>query len=248
MKRLLPLATLLALATVGPAHAGLFSDDEARRALNDLRNESNARFERLEAISRGQLDLATQNELLKTEISKLQGQIEVLRHEVESLQARQRDFYVDLDNRLRQIESAGAGETDPAASAGVPAADPAGESAAYEAALNQLKDGKYKDAQASFDRFIKQYPRSNQLPGAHFWAGNAALQAKEVAAASNYFNAVLTNWPRDPVAPDAMLGLANSQQALGDTRQSQDTLKKLVERFPDSAAAKAARQRLAAKP
>lgn len=247
MKRLLPLATLLALSTAGPAHAGLFADDTARRALNDLRNESNARFERLEAITRGQLELASQNELLKIEISKLQGQIEVLRHEVESLQSRQRDFYVDLDNRLRQIEGAGTG-ADPAGDADAAAADPAVESAAYETALNQLKDGKHKEAQASFEQFIKQYPRSNLLPGAHFWAGNAALQAKEVAAASNYFNAVLTNWPRDPVAPDAMLGLANSQQALGDAKRSQDTLKKIIERFPDSAAAKAASQRLAAKP
>lgn len=239
MKRLLPLAVLLALSSIGPAHAGLFDDEEARRQMIKLREESNTRFERLEASSRGQLELASQNELLKAEIAKLRGQLEVMLHEVESLKQRQRDFYVDLDSRMRKLETA--------ATMSAPAVDPAAESASYEASLNLLKEGKHKDALTAFEQFIKQYPRSSFQPSAHFWAGNAALQAKEVASASNYFNVVLNNWPTDPVAPDAMLGLASSQQALGDAKAGQDTLKRLVERFPTSSAAQAARQRLGIK-
>ncbi|MCK0507301.1 MULTISPECIES: tol-pal system protein YbgF [Aromatoleum] len=246
MKRLLPLAMLAALSSMGPAQAGLFTDDGARRAISDMRMELNGRLERLEASSRGQLELASQNELLKAEISRLHGQLEVLLHEVESLKQRQRDFYVDLDTRVRQIESsrtASATTTAPNA----PPPDPAAESAQYEAALNLLKEGRYKDALTGFEQFIREHPQSTFLPGAHFWAGNAALQAKEVAAASTYFNTVLKTWPQDAAAPDAMLGLANSQQALGDAKTSQETLKKLVERFPDSSAAQAARQRLGVK-
>ena len=52
-------------------------------------------------------------------------------------------------------------------------------------------------------------------------------------------------WPNDPVAPDAMLGLANSQQAAGDARTAQRTLQTLIERYPTSNAAQAAKQRLA---
>ncbi|WP_018988385.1 tol-pal system protein YbgF [Aromatoleum toluclasticum] len=243
MKRLLPLAVVAALSHMAPSHAALFDDDEARRAITNLRTDITPRVERLEASSRGQLELANQNELLRTEVSKLQGQLEVLLHEIESLKQRQRDFYVDLDNRVRKLET-----TPVAATPENPAPDPAAESRDYEAALNLLKEGKYKDAQAAFDQFIKRYPRSAVQPGAHFWAGNAALQAKDVAVANNYFKNVLANWPNDPVAPDAMLGMANCQQALGDAKSSQETLKKLAERFPDSAAGKAAKQRLARKP
>lgn len=242
MKRLLPLAVLLALSPVGAAQAALFGDDEARRQISDLRQELTTRVERLEASGHGQLELASQNELLRAEVAKLRGQLEVLLHEVESLKQRQRDFYVDLDNRLRQME-AGAAAAAPAAPA-----DPAAESAAYEGALNLLKDGKHKEALAAFEQFITQYPGSSFQPGAHFWAGNAALQAKEVAAASSYFNAVLTKWPADPAAPDAMLGLANSQQAMGDAKGAQDALKNLVERYPESSAAQVARQRLGVRP
>ena len=55
----------------------------------------------------------------------------------------------------------------------------------------------------------------------------------------------MDKWPSDNVAPDAMLGLANSQQALGDATASRNTLKALTERYPQSNAAQVARQRLA---
>lgn len=237
--RLLPLAVLLAVSAAAPARAALFDDEEARRQISVLRTELNARIERLEASSRGQLELANQNELLRSEIARLNGQIEVLTHEVQSLTQRQRDFYVDLDNRLRKLETA---------TTAAPKIDPATESRDYEAALGLLKESKFKEAQAGFDQFIARYPGSTFLPNAHFWAGNAALQAKDVGAAGNYFRTILNNWPSDPIAPDAMLGVANAQQAMGEAKPAQETLKKLVASFPDSAAAKVARQRLGQKP
>ncbi|MBC9072655.1 tol-pal system protein YbgF [Thauera sp. CAU 1555] len=231
MKRLVPLAALLILPTV--ASAQLFGGGETQRQVDELRENVN---QRLEASSRAQLELSSQNELLRAEVARLRGQIEVLMHEVESLKQRQRDFYVDLDDRLRRLESPGG--------AAQSAADPAAESAEYETALNLLKDGKHREALTAFDGFIAKYTNSGFLPGAHFWAGNAALQAKEVATAANHFNTILARWPADAVAPDAMLGLANSQQALGDAKASQRTLQSVVERYPESTAAKAARQRL----
>ncbi|PKO50144.1 MAG: tol-pal system protein YbgF [Betaproteobacteria bacterium HGW-Betaproteobacteria-21] len=235
MKRLLPLAALAALSLAGPAQAGLFDDTEARQQVINLRQELE---NRLETSNRGQLELANQNEQLRGEVARLRGQLEVLLNEVETLKQRQRDFYVDLDTRMRQLETAGA-------SAPQTSTDPAAETAAYEAALNLLKDGKAREALTAFESFITQYPDSGSTPGAYFWAGNAALQAKEVASAGRHFNTVLGKWPNDVVAPDAMLGLANSQQAMGDARTAQRTLQSLIERYPTSNAAQAAKQRLA---
>ena len=240
MNRLLPLATLVALTLASPAHA-FFSDSEARRDIGLMRQDQQGLSDRLEANARGQLELANQNEVLRAEVAKLRGQIEVLLYEVESLKERQRAFYVDLDNRVRQLE------TTPSAPA-APAVDPAAESRDYESALNQLKEGRAREALAGFEQFITRYPQSAFLPGAHFWAGNAALQAKEVASARNYFNTMLTRWPDDATAPDALLVLANSQQAMGDAKGAQDTLKRLIDRHPSSSAAQAARQRLTKRP
>ncbi len=225
----------LVLAASLPAHAGLFDDTEARKELLRLRDEYGARLQTLEASSRAQLELANQIEALKAEVARLRGDVELLTHNMESVQKRQKDFYVDLDERLRRLETGG-GATGPV--------DPAAESADYEAALNLLKGGKYADAAAGFDAFVAKYPTSSFLPSAHFWAGSAALQAKDIARASEHFNTVVNQWADDPRAPDALLGVANCQRALGERRLERKTLKSVLERYPDSAAAKSAKQRL----
>jgi TolA-binding protein len=55
---------------------------------------------------------------------------------------------------------------------------------------------------------------------------------------------LLTTWPEDAKAPDAMMGIANAQDALGDRRGAQKTLEALISKYPASPAAASARQRL----
>lgn len=235
MLKRLPIALLLAFLSASSAQAQVFGSDS--RSVGSLREEMNTRFN---TISRAHFDLLNQNAALREEVAKLRGQLEVLTHEMESLRSRQQDFYVDLDSRLLKLETAPRAT----AAATAPAADPAAESAAYEAALGLLKDGKHAEALTAFRAFIVQYPRSSFLPNAHFWAGNAALQAKEIAAARALFETIVTTWPSDSIVPDAMLGLANSQLLLGERRAAQDTLSRIIAQHPDSSAAQVARQRV----
>ena len=44
--------------------------------------------------------------------------------------------------------------------------------------------------------------------------------------------------------PDALLGLANCQQTMGDDKGSRKTLETLVQKYPASGAAKTAKQKL----
>lgn len=129
---------LLLLIGSSTAHAGLFGDDKARDQIEALRQqvaELEARIVQMEATLKGEalVEMYTQVETLGLELGKLRGQIEVLNNDNASLQKRQRDFYIDLDNRLRQIEQPGAPlptYTDPAAGAAESssgAAAPAGE-------------------------------------------------------------------------------------------------------------------------
>ncbi|HTN66245.1 MAG TPA: YbgF trimerization domain-containing protein, partial [Burkholderiaceae bacterium] len=104
-------ATLVALilsATwhASVANAGLFDDDEARRAILDIRNKIDAIQRDLnnKADKTSALGLADQNDQVKQEIAKLRGQVEVLTNELANTQQRQKDFYVDLDARLRKLE------------------------------------------------------------------------------------------------------------------------------------------------
>ena len=265
MKRLLPLAAALVLIPTAPAHAQLFGGDtEARNQIFQLRQEVQGQ---IETTSRGQLELAMQNEQMRAELARLRGQIELLTNEVETLKQRQKDFYVDLDARLRRFESGAAGNVSAAPASGdaAPAAPAAAaaptqaptsvpapasantESADYQGALALLKNGKHKDAQTAFERFVARYPNGNFTAGAHFWAGNSALQARDVASANRHFKTVIDKYPKENVAPDAMLGLANSQQAMNDAAGARRTLQSLLERYPQSNAAQVARQRLNAR-
>lgn len=65
--------------------------------------------------SRGLIDLLTQVEQLQRDIQQLRGDLEVQNHTLETLQNSQRDMYLDIDRRLRALESGQPGATPPAA-------------------------------------------------------------------------------------------------------------------------------------
>jgi tol-pal system protein YbgF len=237
MKHLLSRAAFAALFLAGSAQVGLFSGNaEAHpQQVNDLRQEIQGR---LETINNGQFELANQLEEMRVEVARLRGQLEVLLNEIESLKTRQLDFYKDLDGRMRQLETKVQNQAPPPAQT----TGPSGGS--YETALGFLKEGRAPEALTELETFINNNPDSGNLPEAYFWAGTAALQTKNVAAANKHFNTVIGRWPKSAVAPDAMLGLANGQLAINDRRNAKQTLQTLIDRYPSSNAAKTAKQHL----
>ena len=233
------LTIVMSVALAAPAGAGMFDDEEARKEIIRLRDNYGARLDQLETTSRAQFELANELAALKAEIAKLRGQIEVLSYQVDSSDKRQKDFYVDLDNRLRKLENSAL-----TPSAAARPIDPVAEARDYEGALGLLKAGKNREAGAAFEAFIANYAGSSFLPSAYFWAGNAWFQEREAARASDHYRKVAELWPDDPRAPDALLGLAQSQQAMGDNKGAKETLARILETYPDSSAAQMAKQRL----
>jgi tol-pal system protein YbgF len=76
------------------------------------RAEVEARLDQLERKldSRGLVDLMEQVKTMQRDLQELRGGIELQTHNLESLQKRQRDLYVDIDRRLHRLESGGAVE------------------------------------------------------------------------------------------------------------------------------------------
>src|SRR3954470_2188240 len=108
---------LLAIAAAVPARAGLFDDEEARRRIEMLRSElaqqgkdNEARIIKLEEQIRniGVVELLQQLDQINAELARMRGQMEVLSNENQQLQKRQRDFYLDIDSRLKRLEGGGA--------------------------------------------------------------------------------------------------------------------------------------------
>jgi tol-pal system protein YbgF len=267
---------LLALAAALPARAGLFDDDEARRRIESLRQElaqqgkdNEVRIARLEEHIRniGVVELVRQLEQINTEIARLRGQLEVLANENQQVQKRQRDFYLDLDSRLKRLESAGMPPpvpgTDPAAVAPPPAVDAAPaatasapprvasrddqarEVRAYDAASNLFRRNDFASAIEAFRAFLKDYPESQLAPNASYWIGISHANLRDFRSAMAAQQEVLTRFPQSAKAPDAMLAIAAIQIEQGDGGSARNTLEDIIARYPGSEAAGKARTRLA---
>ena len=242
--RRLRLALLIAALGASQAQAGVFDDEEARRQIADQKIKTEARFDQQ---AKAQLDLASQIQRQADELSRLRGQIETLNFELETAKKRQQDFYVDLDTRLRKFEMPAAGSAavdgaNPPNSA--PTGDPAKEGQEYEAALNQFKASKYKEAATGFAAFVQKYPDSTLAPNAQYWLGNAWYAQRNCNKAIEAQSVVTTKYAVSAKAPDAWLAIATCQQELGNTTGAKRSLESLVAKYPTAPAAETAQQRL----
>lgn len=239
------LVLALGLATL-PARAGLFDDEEARERIDKLRKDYDEMAQRVDQSAKNQIDFANQIEALKSDLATLRGQIEVITNELDASQKRQKDFYVDLDTRLRKLEPAAPADTAKPADAGgaAPKADAASETRDYDAALTLLKGAKYKDALAAFQAFIKNYPNSTLQPSAAYWAASSYYQLKDYGHAAEMFHQLAATWPTDAKAPDALLAAGNAEIEKGDVKTARKTMETLVQKYPGTSAAASAKGRL----
>ena len=256
------------LAT-GPAAAGLFDDDIARKQIaeqqkrvDELRQQSDgmaARLGKIEDDAKAQpvLALASEIEKLREEMRSLRGQIEVLGNSIEGVTKRQRDMYIDLDQRLRRFEQPGAAIA-PAAAASAPAATGAEapkttatatvsveENEAYERAQGQRRIGNYQGAITAFQGFVAKYPKSTLAPRAQYWIGDSYFNLRDFKNAIASQQKLVMAYPDSASVPDALLNMASSQLEAGDTATARKSMDSLIARYPASEAAEKARRRVA---
>jgi tol-pal system protein YbgF len=224
--------------------AGIFDDDEARRAILDVRTKIDAVSTKLDAKldtkadKSSALDLSNQNEQLRAEVAKLRGQIEVLANDLANTQRRQQDFYVDLDNRLRKMEPKRMTVDGKEATVEV------NEQRAYDAAMSLFKAADYKNASAAFSSFSVNYPQSVFAGSAQYWLGNSYYAQRDCKNTIASLQTLVKNYADHPKTPDAMLNIAACQLELKDKPGSKKTLEAVMKQYPDTEAAQAAKSRM----
>lgn len=257
----------MAFAASGLAHAGLFDDDEARKRIEDLRaehvmttRETAERLARIEESVRslGVVQLLAQIEALNAEIARLRGSLEEITNRNDQIQKRQRDFYLDLDSRLKRLEGGGASAQGSAAPATVtpePVAaapkpeskeDQAREMKSYDAASGLFRRNDFASAAEAFRAFLKDFPASALAPNALYWIGICQANLRDHKGALATQESLLARHPESPKAPDALLAIAAIQSEQGDTGSARNTLEDIIARYPASEAAGKARTRLVA--
>lgn len=211
---------LLICALAAGANASAVSKGELETRINQLERKLD---------SRGLVGLLEQVSNLQKEVQQLRGDIEVQTHNMESLQKRQRDLYLDIDRRLHRLEAGGVqqpaagaegsvpGVTAPTAAApaaargaGAAAQPAAGTMAAAAAALHPA------DQRKDYDRALEQ------------------LKDGRYNEASTAFKAFLEKYPDSSYADNAQYWLG---EVFYVTRQFQPALNefgKVLSSHPDS--------------
>ncbi|MGH8763664.1 MAG: tol-pal system protein YbgF [Nitrosospira sp.] len=223
----------------------MFDDEEARKliaaqqvVIGDLRNQGQtleARIVKLEELLNNQplLDFHNQIEALRLDLNKLQGQIEVLANENELTKKRQKDFYVDLDNRLRRIEQPGdSTPSEPPASSSAP--DDVPES-------NVEAPARSESNTESSARVAAVVPPAASAASAEtaesrdYEAAYALFKTAKYQDAISQLRKFLKSYPESGFSPSAHYWIGNSYYALRDFKNAIDAQEKLIILFPDSA-------------
>ena len=252
-----PLAAAVALVwAAGGAHAGLFDDEEARKAILDLRariqaSDDNAQakladqaraqaalLEQVGALRRSVLELNAQLEAQRADNAKLRGTQEQLARDLADLQKLTRDLSKGFDDRLRNLEPQKVTLDGKEFSA-----EP-DERRAHDAAMAALRSGDFDKAAGALAAFVQRYPGSGYTDSVRFWLGNALYGQKNYKEAISVFRSMVAAAPTHPRTPEALLAVANCQIEMKDMRGARKTLDDLIKAHPASEAAAAGKERL----
>lgn len=241
---------LVALAFAGNlAHAQFFSDGEARKsaaeahtritAMNQAQRQIEERLAAIEAQLRsgGLVDLANQLESTRAEMAKLRGQIEVLTYELGEAQKRQRDLYVDLDSRMRRVESAQAAAAQAAQPAhGAMQPPPSGVDPNAAGTVAPATPGIDASATPTTPSGTSGGDRTPDLREQR--AYDAALdlfKRGDYSGAINAFGTFVRTYPRTALASSAQYWIGNAHFARRDFRAAITAQRTLIANYPDSA-------------
>ena len=244
------IAAALVVVCMGNASAGLFDDEEARKAILDLRQKVQATEQKLAEetrraseesaqLQRNLVDLQGQLDVMRTEFAKLRGQDEQMARDVAELQRLQKDAVQNVDERLRKFEPSRV-----TIDGREVLAEPS-EKQDYEAAMAIFRRGEFAAVQAVFVNFLNRYPKTGFRPSALFWLGNAQYATKDYKDALASFRALVAMGADHMRVPEALLAIANCQLELKDNKGARKTMEELIANYPASEAAQAAKDRLA---
>lgn len=241
----------MACALVSPAWA-LFGDDEARKAILELRQtleeQRQISAEGAAVMRRSILDISTQAEQWRQELGQLRGQfesltqanqvqaktVETLQVQVQALQSQVQG----LEARLKSFEPISIDQDGATLLVSPP------EKAAFDRAMTLLLASDFAQAAQAYVQFLNQYTSSAYTASVLYWLGNAQYASKDLKGAVNTHKRMVVQFPNHSRVPEAMLAMGNAHEELGDVKAARSEWETLIKTHPSSEAASTARERL----
>lgn len=242
--------SLCLMSCLGTSYGGLFDDEEARKAILDLRQKVQDTQSRLDEetrratddsaqLRRSLIDMQNQIDAVRADAAKLRGQNEQMARDLSEVQRQQKDTAQSLDERVRKFEPARV-----SVDGREFMADPS-EKRDYDAAMTVFRKGDFGPSQLAFVEFLNRYPKTGYRQSALFWLGNAQYATRDYKDAVASFRALVALADDHSRIPEAVLAIANCQLELKDSKAARKTLEDLLAHYPGTEAAQAGKDRLA---
>ena len=225
------------------------SEDPVLIRLDDM-DRRLAAIERI--LANGSLvELTVQSDDLQRQSAEMQGRVEMLEHDAESTNDRQRDLYLDLDERIQQLEQRVRGAysavnvLDGGSLAPGQLPVPGGSDRDnYQAAFELLKEQRYEPAAMAFQQFLVSFPDSQLADNAQYWLAESYYVTGRFEDALGQFEVVIADYPRSRKVPDALLKMGYCNYELKRWDSARTALQRVQAEYPDTTAARLAEQRL----
>lgn len=176
---------------------------------------------------------------LKQEVQELSAEIDKNRDNLLLLEARLRDHQQVIDSMVAKKVT----QTTPKGFTRVMGYESAGTEASptavYLEAFGEYAAGRYESAAAAFKSFLEKFPGNNYAGNATFWLGECHFSLKHYDLAVDEFNRVVNLYPRSEKAPEALVKAAQAYRELQQPDRAEETLRFLLDNYPDSPAARA---------
>lgn len=196
------------------------------------------------------LEILQRIEQLEAEVRHIRGELEIQRHQLELLQrepvqAATPPAPVGVGQAAeRRYEPPAPVATTPLPVQAPRSAQSGTEQADFDAALGELREGRYPQAITDLQRFVSAWPNSSLAGDAQYWLGESWYLSRNYDAAKEAFINLGLRYPQSARLPDALLKLGYIYGEQGEAGRAREVLQKLIQVYPNSRAASLAERRL----
>jgi tol-pal system protein YbgF len=181
-----------------------------------------------------------------TRLLEISQRLDVLGGQLEESGARFTQLSQKVDTVKYKLSSADSAR----AAAGMAARDSTATldpEAMYQAAYSDVAAGRYNLARESFQTYLKHFPDTEVSDNAQYWIGECNYVTGDFAGAIAEFQKVIESYPKGDKVPAALLKIGISYARLKNTEEANKYYKALVQKYPKSPEAAAAKERLGQK-
>ncbi len=243
-----------------PTLDGLLPEGTEAVEINYAENAVDQPFEKPRVKPSGELwELFNELEVLRQENLELRGLIETQANQINRLKEKQKQHYLDLDLRLKELtagninralpasldnpQNQSPGEVSTLTGTQLSATDATKQAKAqpaegdlYQEALNSIKEKSYQKAADQLKALLAAYPKGFYALYAHYWLGEVilALPNPDLKKAVSHFKHVIEKDNNHKKAPPSYYKMGTLLDALGKPDEAKEALNHLATAFPKS--------------